>query len=241
MAGNQAPIDKRDGIEPYSPFVTEERREGSGVPLSLRGYTLALTGLVFLGFVVMGACASLFGNVSFLLAVMDSFLLLTVLSFAGSIAGVVMMGSARKSQRVGLSLAGYALFVASFGFMTSTILLMYTAQTISTAFIATAGIVVVFACLGVAFPRVFERIQGVLGVSLLALIVVHLVMSFMGVYQTWIDVAVIVVFCGFIGYDFHRAMNDEPTLVNAAFNASQLFLDIINVFIRVLSIFGRQN
>ena len=77
--------------------------------------------------------------------------------------------------------------------------------------------------------------------SLLALIVVQVVMGLMGVSQTGIDLLVIVVFCGFIGYDFYRAMQDEPTLVNAVYNASNLFLDIINVFVRVLSIFGRRD
>ena len=33
----------------------------------------------------------------------------------------------------------------------------------------------------------------------------------------------------------------EPTLVNAVFAASNLFLDIINVFLRVLAIFGRRD
>lgn len=241
MAWNETPNDARGGIEPYSPFVTEERPAGSGRPLSLRLYGLTLSALVFAGFAVMGFCASLFGNVEFLLAVSKSFGLLTILSFVGAFAGIFMMSAAKKSQSVGLSLAGYAVFILAFGFMTSTVLLSYTAQTISTAFLATAGIVAVFACLGIAFPHFFERIQGVLFAALLGLIVVQVVMMFIGTNQTIIDFAVIVVFCGFIGYDFHRAMEDEPTLVNAVFNASNLFLDIINVFVRVLSIFGRNN
>lgn len=77
--------------------------------------------------------------------------------------------------------------------------------------------------------------------ALLGLIIVQLVMMFMGVQQTWVDFVVIVVFCGFIAYDFHRASVDTPTLVNAVYYSSELFLDIINVFIRVLSIFGRRN
>ncbi len=240
MAGTPFKNDPQGGLEPYSPFVTEQRA-GSGKPLSLRGYSLALTGLVLLGFVVMGACASLFTNVGFLLWIYDKFTLVTILSFVGAIAGILMMGRAKSSQSVGLSLVGYAVFVLSFGFTTSTVLLMYTAQTISNAFLATAGIVAVFACLGVAFPKAFQRIQGILFFALIGLVLAEVVMMFMGVDQTWIDFAVIIVFCGFIGFDFYRAMQDEPTLVNAVFNASNLFLDIINVFIRVLSIFGRRD
>lgn len=228
------------GIEPFAPQAARESA-GDGRRLSLRGYSLALTGFVLVGFLVMGACASLFASPAFLLAVLDSYGLIAFGSLVASIAGIVMMGSGKKRQSVGLSLAGYAVFVLSFGFTTSTILLEYTASTISTAFLATAGIVTVFACLGVAMPRVFEKIQGVLTGCLLALIVVQVVMLLMGVSQTWLDFAVIVVFCGFIGYDFHKAMYDEPTLVNAVYNASELFLDIINVFVRVLSILGNRD
>lgn len=94
---------------------------------------------------------------------------------------------------------------------------------------------------GSALSALFAKIQGELTAALLGLIIVQLVMMFMGVQQTWVDFAVIVVFCGFIAYDFHRASVDIPTLVNAVYYSSELFLDIINVFIRVLSIFGRRN
>lgn len=228
------------GIESLEPLAAE-KGVGDGKRLSLRAYSLALTGFVLAGFLVMGACASLFASPAFLMAVLDHYLSVAILSTVASIVGIVMMGSGKKRQAVGLSLAGYAVFVLSFGFTTSTILLSYTAATISTAFLATAGIVVVFACLGVALPQVFEKIQGVLMGALLALVVVQVVMLFMGVSQTWIDFVVIVVFCGFIGYDFHKAMYDEPTLVNAVYNASELFLDIINVFVRVLSILGNRD
>ena len=228
------------GIEPLE-LVAAETHEGDGRRLSLRGYSLALTGFVLAGFLVMGGCASLFASPAFLLGVMDHYLSIAVLGLLASPTDIVMLGSGRRDQAMRLSLSGYSVFVLSFGFTTSTILLSYTATTISTAFLATAGIVVVFACLGVAVPRVFEKIQGVLTGALLALIVVQVVMLFLGVSQTWIDFVVIVVFCGFIGYDFHKAMYDEPTLVNAVYNASELFLDIINVFVRVLSILGNRD
>lgn len=241
MNNDQWQTGNQGGIEPYSPFSVEGQCAGNGGRLSVRAYGLLLTALVLAGFLVMGACASLFSNVSFLLAVLDNYFAISVVSFIASIAGIIMMGRGKSAESVGLSLTGYILFVLSFGFTTSTIFLMYSAQTISTAFLATAGIVTVFACLGIAVPHVFEKISGVLGGCLLALIVVQIVMAFLAVDQTLIDFLVIVVFCGFIGYDFHKAMFDEPTVVNAVYNASELFLDIINVFIRVLSLLSRRD
>lgn len=241
MNDDQFSRDAQDGLEPYSPITTPLVHVGTGKPLSLRMYSFALTGLVFFGFVVMGVSASLFSRTAFLLFLFNIFLPVTLGSFVASILGIVMMSRAKSTQATVLSLCGYALFVLSFGFTTSSVLLFYTAQTISTAFLATAGIVVTFGCLGVLFPHFFAKIQGVLTAALLGLIIVQLVMMFVGVQQTWVDFAVIVVFCGFIAYDFHRASVDTPTLVNAVYYSSELFLDIINVFIRVLSIFGWRN
>ncbi len=229
-----------NGVEPYSPFEAQQTKKPAR-ELSLRSYGLALTGLVLAGFVVMGVCATLFTSPSFLFTVMDHYLGIAIGSAVLSIAGIIMMSVARKNESVGLSLAGYAVFVLSFGFTASSIALVYTSQSISTAFLATAGITAVFACLGIAFPNFFAKIQSILFGGLLAVLLVSVVMSFMGVYTTAIDYVVIAIFCGFIGWDFYKAMSDEPTLVNAVYNASQLFLDIINVFVRVLSIVGRRN
>ena len=85
-----------------------------------------------------------------------------------------------------------------------------------------------------------ERIIGVLVVALIALCVVQIAMALLGVDQSWLDIAVIVVFCGFIGYDMHQASIIEPTLPNAVFMASNLFLDIMNIFIRMLDVMDRR-
>ena len=95
-----------------------------------------------------------------------------------------------------MGLIGYALFTLTFGFSTSLILGMYDMQTISLAFSATAGIMIVFGAAGIMFPQFFQRIQGVLITALIALFVVQLILMFLGVGQTFIDLAVIVIFCG---------------------------------------------
>lgn len=229
-----------NGVEPYSPFEAQQAKRPAR-QLSLRSYGLALTGLVLAGFLVMGLCASLFTSPAFIFTLMDHYFAISFGSAILSIVGIVMMSAARKNESVGLSLAGYAIFVLSFGFTAAAITLSYTSQTISTAFLATAGITAVFACLGIAFPNFFAKIQSILFGGLLAVLLVSVVMAFMGVYTTALDYVVILIFCGFIGWDFYKAMADEPTMVNAVYNASQLFLDIINVFVRVLSIVGRRN
>ena len=99
----------------------------------------------------------------------------------------------------------------------------------------------VFGALGMAFPSFFARIQGVLAVSLLAVIVVEVVMMALGVRQNLTDLVVILLFCGFIGYDVYRASTDAPTLENALWYAIEIYLDVVNVMLRLLSIFGNRD
>ena len=106
MNNDQWQTENQGGIEPYSPFSVEGQRTGNGGRLSVRAYGLLLTALVLAGFLVMGACASLFSNVSFLLAVSDNYFVISVVSFIASIAGIIMMGRGKSAESVGLSLAG---------------------------------------------------------------------------------------------------------------------------------------
>ena len=216
-----------------SPIGVEER---AARPISPRLYNLIIAGLIFLGFCVMSLGVNIVSTPAFLMWMSHNVLLYMLGSIVGTIAGIVLMSSAVKRQSVARSLVGFALFICTFGLMLSMVLMNYSLPTINTAFLATAGITAVFGALGLAFPQVFQRIAGVLSISLLALIIVQFVMMFLGVDQTWLDIAVIVVFCGFIGYDMYVATTVAPTVPNAVFMACNLFLDIVNVFIRLLNI-----
>lgn len=160
------------------------------------------------------------------------------ITLVGTILGMVVMSLGSSRQSAAVSLVGYAIFAASFGILSSTALTHYDLPTINTAFAATAAVTFVFGALGVTFPQVFKRISGVLCGMLLGLVVVELVLAFMGVHQTITDYIVVLVFAGFIGVDTYRATQVEPTLPNAVLVATELFMDIINVFLRILDIIG---
>lgn len=223
--------------EPVSPIVSEHN---AGNVLSLRTYTFMLSLLVFVGFAVMGACAGLATSPAFLQAIYRNYLVVTIVSFIVSVAACFIMSNGKRSQSVGMSLLGYAMMVLSLGFTTSLTMLYYDLGTISTAFLATAGVTVVMGCLGMAFPQFFAKIQGALFFSLLGVILIEIPLMLFGINTSWLDYIVVIVFAGFIGRDFYNALNDQPTMSNAIFNASQLYLDILNVFIRILSILGNR-
>lgn len=52
---------------------------------------------------------------------------------------------------------------------------------------------------------------------------------------------VVLIFCCYIGFDISLAKSRPKTLDNAVDSACGLYLDIINLFIRLLAIFGRND
>lgn len=226
-------------LEQYgSPFVAQGPAPRV---ISRRLYNAVLSGLVLLSFVVMALCSYVTGTFEFMLFAMRHPMLFTFGPLVASIAGIILMSIGRSRESLGMAMAGYVVFTLTFGFTTSMVLGMYDMGTISLAFTATAAIMVVFGLAGIAFPRFFARIQGVLIVGLLAIILVEFFMAVFGVHQGFTDIAVIVLFCGFIGYDVFRAATAVPTLTNAVWYAIDLYLDILNVFLRLLSLFGRRD
>lgn len=210
--------------------------------MSPRAYNLAMSALIFLGFCAMGAGAYFTSTMSFARMMMSGAALpLVFSSFILTIVGMVMMSAAAGKQSVGLSLVSYVIFASTFGLTASFGLANYDLPTINTAFTATAAITFVFGALGVTFPKFFQRVYGIGFGILLATILVEIVLMFMGVSQTITDLIVIVVFAGFIGYDTYVATTVPPTLPNAVLMASNLFVDIINVFLRILNILGRRD
>ena len=217
-------------LQPQSPFVeTQGSRR-----ISVRAYNLIMAGLIFAGFLVMGAGALWSRTLSFQLMLVGN-------PMVASIAGIIMMSVAAARQSTPLSFAGFALFVAGFGITAGVNLSLYDLPTVNTAFFATAGITAVAGVAGMAFPSFFQRIGGILLSVLIGVFLVEVVLMFMGVQQTVTDWIMVAVFSGFIAYDFNLAARLEPTVPNAVLSASNLFVDIVNVLLRLLRIFSRDN
>ena len=216
----------------------------SGAPISTisrRAYNLLAFGMVTLSFLVMWGTYLLAGGsaVNGIIANLGAVGTLGLLigSLAGSIVGIVLMGQGKAKQKVGLSVAGYALFSLTFGFTIAMALQRYELGTIYYAFGITACLSGIFLVAGVVFPEFFARIGRVLVLSLLAVVLVELVATiFFHANQTIFDYIVVIIFCGLLGYDSYKLAADEPTVPNAVYNASQIYVDIANILIRVLDI-----
>jgi len=105
----------------------------------------------------------------------------------------------------------------------------------------TAMVTVVMMILGSAFPKFFQSIYRGLFLALLAVIIIELFQIFiLKRHSDWIDWAVVLIFCGYIGYDWGRANRIPKTIDNAIDSAAAIYMDIINLFVRILRILGRR-
>ena len=156
--------------------------------------------------------------------------------FVLAFAGIFIM---KKYENPVLSFLGYNMLVVPIGVMLAYVLPSYALSTILiTCFITTICTI----CMMVAamiFPNFFLKIGGPLCISLLLCIIVELILLLCGVNLGIMDWIVALIFCGYIGYDWAKINRYEIYTVDMAIDgAGELYLDIINLFLRILSIIG---
>ena len=146
-----------------------------------------------------------------------------------------------KSEKPLYSFLGYNLIVVPIGLLLVTVLPDYSHQNIIKAVQTTALLTVGMMLLGTAFPGFFKRIEASLFIALVVAIVVELGQAwFFGTHLAAMDWIVAAIFCGYIGVDWGRANQIERSVDNAIDSAASLYLDIINLFLRILRIMSKK-
>lgn len=146
-----------------------------------------------------------------------------------------------KSDKAFVSFVGYNFVVVPFGLIVNMVVSQYDTALVLDAIRITAFVTIIMMILGSMFPSFFKSIISGLTMALLAMIAIELFQIFvLGIHQNWIDWAVAIIFCGYIGYDWGRANQIPKTLDNAVDSAAALYMDIINLFLRILRILGRR-
>jgi len=140
-----------------------------------------------------------------------------------------------------ISFIGYNFVVIPFGLVVNIVVSRYDPTLVLGAIQVTALVTVVMMLLGATFPDFFKSIGTTLFISLLAMIFVELFQILvLGRVNEWVDWVVALIFCGYIGYDWGRANQIPKTVDNAIDSAAALYMDIINLFLRILRIMGRK-
>lgn len=158
--------------------------------------------------------------------------------FASCFFGIYLF---RKSSNPIVSFIGYNFVVVPFGLIVNMVVSQYDPQLVAEAIRITGLVTIAMMCLGTLFPAFFQKISGALTIALLLVIVVELIEVFVfNTHHGILDWIVVLIFCGYIGYDWGRANQIPKTLDNAVDSAAALYMDIINLFLRILRIVGRK-
>jgi FtsH-binding integral membrane protein len=158
---------------------------------------------------------------------------LVVVYLVVSIIGTVI---ARKSNRPALSLLGFNLVVVPAGAVLSVILDGEKSQTVVRALLVTAGVALVMIVFAQYKPNFFLKLRRVLTIAIISVIVIEVIMLIFGVAWSWWNVIVASLFALFIGYDWSRAQNSELTTDGAIDACVDLFIDLLNMFLRILDL-----
>ena len=147
----------------------------------------------------------------------------------------------RKSEQPIVSFIGYNFVVVPFGLIINLVVYRYDPSLVLSAIRVTGLVTLTMMVLGTIFPQFFDRIAGALTIALLVVTIVELVEIFiLRIHHGIIDWIVVFIFCGYVGYDWGRANRIPRTIDNAVDSAASLYMDIINIFSRILRIMGRQ-
>ena len=154
---------------------------------------------------------------------------------------------ANSSDSPVISLLGFALVSGAFGIMLGPVVAMYTTASIVRVFALTTLVVVGLGLIGALIPDDLSSWGRPLLGALLLLIVGMVGTSVLGAFglpvggaMTVLDWVGLVIFGGLVIFDLNRAARLPRTANNAIDVAVGIYLDFINIFIRLLSLFGER-
>jgi len=207
-----------------------------GAQLSRRAYNAAIGVVLGIGLLINAAMAQFLPASAFEL--MGQYPLAVFIGFI-----VVSIGSffvINKSDNPAISMLGFVVLSAAFGYFVAAAVQSYTDTTVTRAFMLTAAISIAMVVAATIVPNIFAK----MGTALLAALAITLIAEVATVFITHsdpiaFDFIFVIIFALYIGYDWQKAQAYPPTLDNAVDSAADIYVDIVNLFIRLLAIFGR--
>ena len=133
------------------------------------------------------------------------------------------------------------------GLTVSTIFIVYSISSIIYVFFITSILFLIFGLIGYFTKIDLSRFGTILAMALLGVIICTIINIFIKseTFDFATTLFMIVVFLGYIAYDINKVKNnfrnieDEGKL--AIYGALELYLDFINLFLRLLRLFGKSN
>lgn len=143
-----------------------------------------------------------------------------------------------RSDKPLMSFLGYNLIVLPIGALLCQVMPAYT-SVVNEAILLTGAITLTIMTLATIFPHWFEGMGRTLGICLLAGLVLSLASWLIGFSDNFLVWGFAILFTLYIGYDVCRSQVYPKTVDNAIDCALDLYLDIINLFLKIMRILAR--
>lgn len=157
----------------------------------------------------------------------------------------IAMGFGIKKMSPIIAKICYIVFSITTGITFSAIFIEYELGSIMLVFLITAFIFAALAVFGFVTKKDVSRFGPILLVTFLAAIILSIVNIFMHntMLQLGLEILILLVFMGYVIYDMKKIRELVDELGEdkvAVYGAFQLYLDFINIFIRLLELFGKK-
>lgn len=212
----------------------EARMKSEGAIVSDQKYNIIIGAMLLYGFVMNAIMVLLTGQ--FFMEMNPIVFLIGY--FVSALIGSIMVNVSKNPI---VSFIGYNLIVVPIGALLSICLPGYSIGLILSAIIVTAIIAAIMMLLGSMFPQFFSKIGLTLFIALLVGIIAEFVAMLLGYGGDIFNWIFVIIFSLYMGYDWYRAQAYPKTVDNAIDSAVDLYLDIINIFVRLLEIFGKKD
>ena len=161
-----------------------------------------------------------------------------ILWLGAPLLGIYLVG---RSKDIRSAILAYHLILIPFGLVLAPLVHIYSPHVITKAFVSTWATTAIMTLLSLLNPGFFSKLGGILFYGLIGLIVMRLLQRFFpSMDVVLIDYLAVALFSLYIGYDVWRAQHVQRTYLTALNIAVSLYLDIINLFLSLLRLFGRE-
>ena len=158
----------------------------------------------------------------------------------------ILMGFRIKKMHPLTAKIFYLIYCITTGITFSTIFMTYELTSLLSIFLLIAIIFAVMAIYGYFTKRDLSKFETFIFITLIIMIIISLLNVFIfrsSITNTVLSALGVLIFCGYIAYDINKIKYILPTLgvdKTAIYGAFQLYLDFINLFIRLLELFGKK-
>ena len=231
-------MEQSNSISVFSARKEERLNSGIGDQIAARTYNAVMLLTLLWGFLVNAVMVHFFAMPIMRLMSSISPLWFFIGYFVLAIAGIAISA---KSTNPWISFLGYNLLVLPIGVMLCIILPGIPVAIVTKALLLTGIVTATMTLLGLVVPTVFMGMGRTLFIALIVGIIAELVATFLFHYiGSAFDWIFVILFSGYIGYDVAKSQMYPKTVDNAVDCALDIYLDIINIFIRLLALLSRR-